>query len=363
MNPDPLTEKRSASADAAVEHLRRVIALHFDAERGSPFWLKRAAVMGVEPLREIRELRDLSLLGEMSPEDLQGRPLTDLVPRGFHRDLSDFVVGQTGGTTGGGVWTAYREDEFETAFVTPFVEAAGHVGFPQRQPWLFVGPTGPHLIGKAARCLARRTGSPDPFCVDFDARWAKRLPADSFALQRYLAHVVEQATAIIETQPIGVLFTTPMILKSLAPAMSRVQRGAVRGVHYGGMALAAHDLKVFANDYFPEAVHLSGYGNTLFGCCLELSTARERGPAYYPYGDRLLFETVDEDGVATAPGEPGRVRFTRLDESMLIVRMCERDHGALIPPPADAPPGFRHAGILDPHVPPTETGTMAVGLY
>ena len=55
-------------------------------------------------------------------------------------------------------------------------------------------------------------------------------------------------------------------------------------------------MKALQTDAFPSAVHLSGYGNTLFGCCLELGVAIGRELIYYPLGDRILFGVLGEQG-------------------------------------------------------------------
>ena len=114
---------------------------------------------------------------------------------------------------------------------------AAATGFPAGRPWLWVGPSGPHVIGKAVRELARQTGSMDPFSVDFDPRWAKRLADGSLARQRYLDHVTDQALDVLAREEVGVLFTTPPALAALAERMTDRQREAIRGVHYGGMSM------------------------------------------------------------------------------------------------------------------------------
>ena len=347
-----------ASLSATCHEL--AIASHFDPDGGTPFWLERAAALGRNP-RAIRSLRDLDGLGGTTQADLLSRPLADFIPRRFHEHVHEFVIGQTGGTTGPGAWTAYRADDFHVAFVEPFVVAAHHLGFPRRQPWLYVGPSGPHIIGKAMQHLARALESQDPFCVDFDPRWAKKLPPGSFAQDRYLRHVVEQAMQVIERQPIGVLFTTPPVLTRLVKEMSQEQRLRIRGVHYGGIALSPELLCEFQEQWLPEAVHLSGYGNTLFGCTLELNAKAARHIDYFPYGDRLILEVADEDGRPVSQGR-GRVRFTRLDESFLILRMLERDEAEVVLPPADAPPGFARPGLRNPS-PPKCHPEQAAGLY
>jgi len=345
------------------ERVRRVIAIHFDPDSGSAYWLERAGQLGIDPRKQIHTVGDLRLLGRMTPQDLQERPLTDYIPKCCHSRLDRFVVGQTGGTTGHGTWTAYRYDEFREAFVLPFVLAAHHVGFPAQQAWLYVGPSGPHLIGKVVKRLASALGSADPFAVDFDPRWTKKLADGSVARQRYTQHVIDQAMRIIEAQPIGVLFTTPAVLTGLASVMNPAQREAIRGVHYGGMAISPRDMQRFQEELFPNAVHLSGYGNTLFGCCMELNIITGRELIYYPFGERLIFETMNEQSEAASAGQAGRLHFTRLDESMLIVGMPERDQAVLADPPDQAPEGFILPGLQNPQPIADPQEQMAIGLY
>lgn len=362
-----MSSSRSPGITCSIDaRLRRVLGIHFDPDSGTPYWLDRQAALGIDVCRDVRTIESLALLGDMKPGDLAARPLLDFVPRRYHADLSGFVVGQTGGTTSastGGSWTIYNADEFVEAFITPFTVAADHVGFPRAERWLYVGPSGPHIIGKVVRAMAAGHSSHDPFSVDFDARWAKKLPDNSLAMTRYLSHVVDQAIRIIELQDIGVIFTTPAVLGALADAMTTAQRDRVRGLHYGGMELHPEVLARFQRDVFPNAVHLSGYGNTLFGCTLELSTQHGRVPAYFPFGSRLLLEVVDHAGQACAPGAAGVVRFTRLDDSFLLVRMLERDAASLVAPPPDAPTGFVHSGVLNPHSPVSLAPRQAKGLY
>lgn len=355
----PRADANGRAGETLTARLRRVVSAHFDPVWGTPFWLERSERMGIDGLRHLQTVEDLELLGEMAPSDLQNRPLLDYVPRQLHSRLDQLVVAQTGGTTaGGGKWTAYRDDEFIEAFVLPFVAAAAPLEFPAGRQWLFVGPSGPHVIGKVVRHLATAFGSPEPFAVDFDPRWAKKLPDDSFARQRYLGHVVEQALAVVEAQDIGVLFTTPPCLSSLASLMTRAQRDRIAAVHYGGIAITREQMRHFQAEVFPHALHLSGYGNTLFGCCMELSPALDREIDYFPYGQRLLFQTVPRDD-----GGEGDVRFTRLDETFLIVRMRERDVATLIDPPPGAPAEFVLPGLRNPRPPLTLAGKIAVGLY
>ncbi len=349
----------SSTEDRVNARLRRVIERHFDPQGGAKYWLDRARALDFDPRREIRSLADLDRIGSMRPADLVGRPLRDFIPRSLHDRQSEWIIAQTGGATGNPAWTAYDQAEFHAAFVEPFLAAAKHVGFPRGATWLYAGPSGPHIIGRAAAQLSRALGGSDVLAVDFDPRWARKLPDGSFGQRRYVEHVVAQALEVLQSQPVEVIFTTPRLLSALAPNMSENQRAAIRGVHYGGAHLAADELHEFQQRWFPGAVHLSGYGNTLFGCCLELDVTSGRTPTYFPFGERLVFQPAPR---RSDDGHRVPLCFTRLDETMLLIRVVERDEGEIVTPPADAPCGFVLPGVRGVG-PRTDTPSPAGGLY
>ncbi|NOX59527.1 MAG: long-chain fatty acid--CoA ligase [Planctomycetes bacterium] len=359
----------SMTSTGIEERLRRVLAIHFDPELGAPYWIRRAKEFGFDPRTEINCVADLGKMGSMDPKNLPMYKLEEFLPRTLFDRKHELIVAQTGGTLGKPLWTTYLEREFREAFVDPFTVAASALGFPIGGTWLYVGPSGPHVIARAADAIARTSGSIAPFSVDFDSRWAQKLSAGSFAAKRYLQHVVDQALAVLNSQEITVLFSTPVVLRALADAMDTKQRACICGVHYGGMAIQPEDLEEMQSDIFPNAVHLCGYGNTLFGCCLELSAMVGRELSYYPYGDRILFGVFEENGENTGrpiydrAGVHGDLVFSRLDETILLINVLERDHVQLCKPPADAPKEFRHMGVASP-VPHVEyRNVSAVSLY
>jgi hypothetical protein len=339
--------------------MHRVFDAHFDLKWGSQFWLERAAEHGLDPRRDIRSLDELGLLGHLSQFDLVGRPLRDFIPRRFHGEMPRMVIAQTGGTTGQSAWTAYSPQEFSEAFVAPFVAAAEFLGFPKGANWLYAGPSGPHIISRASEHLAHAMSSPAPFMLDLDPRWAKKLEPGSFAQRRYTAHVVEQSVAIVREQGASVLFTTPPLASAIGEALNPEERHSIAAVHYGGMRLETDTLKRLQMEVFPAALHLSGYGNTLMGCCLELDTSPGRTPVYFPFGDRLHIALLAED--RDAPN--GRVCMSRFDETYLVVNLLERDHAVWADGPPDAPNGFAARGLRDPSPATQASAPLAQGLY
>ena len=353
-----------------VIKLEHVLRIHFDANRGTPYWLEKQRELGIDAVKRIRTVEDLTILGPMKERALAERPIEDFIPRVFHEN-NDYLLAETAGTLGRPKTAVHRVDEFEAAFIVPFVTAARRAGFPKGGHWLFIGPTGPHIIGRAARRCAKALGAADAFTVDFDPRWAKKLPAGSFGAQRYLAHIEEQALAVLEVQNVEVLFVTPAVLSSLTERISESKRVAIRGIHLGGMAASAEFMQR-TTELFPSAVVLSGYGNTLFGMMPQLGYSHETGFDYFPHGDRLVVSLIPlrEDGDApdiaagVDYGQRGRVMVHRLDEMQFLPNLLERDTAVRIPPePGAAAEGFLQDGLRDPRPIVSETTKPAIGLY
>lgn len=339
--------------------LRNLLALHFDKRWGSAFWIEQAELLGFDPVRDVRSIADLERFPVFPLDMLATHPVEHFIPRSFHEDLKNFITSETGGTSGPPKRTAFREDEFRAAFVTPFLAAVDRIGFPRDVHWLFIGPSGPHIIGKAARACAVATGSIDPFAVDFDPRWARKLPGDSMARRRYVEHVLQQAEAVLRSQEIGVLFATPPILEALGKRLAEGIRNRIRGIHLGGMAADTAFWASLTTEWFPNAVAMSGYGNSLMGMCPQLRYAPGELPDYFPHGARLILDIVDSDETGR-----GRVRFHRLDESVFMPNVIERDEALSVLDPGYSPDmGFQERGIHDPRPARSAEQTEQGGLY
>lgn len=328
------------------QHISSILSLHFDPERGSPYWLERQQQLGIDVRKEIRSREDFHRLGPMDVSALRTRPVTDFIPRALHRDLATFLLSETGGTTGDPCRRVFSRQEFDSAFIGPWLRAVVEHGFPRKGRWLFVGPGGPHIIDRSARHMARSLGSLEPFTVDCDVRWIKRQAKGSMGFKLYMEHVLAQAMNIIDHQQIDTLFTTPPLLVALAARMRPGQRERIRGIHTGGMHLDSQTAGELRTQ-FPQAVILPGYGNSLFGVTFPVrwygdqQTGTLRPPSglehedVFHVGDPALWlqlapipESAQEgqDLVhSVAPGQRGRVIVHRLDPSFLIVNLAERD--------------------------------------
>ncbi len=351
-----------------------VVSIHFDSTYGSQYWLDKEKKLGINAKKEISALDDLKILGPMCEDDLRKYPIEYFIPKMFHDRKSNFILGETAGTTGRPKTTAYLREEFHAAFVDWFVFIAGMRSFPTEGNWLWIGPGGPHIIGKAVGHVANKMGSLDPFSIDFDPRWAKKMQPGTVGSKRYLEHILKQAMDIIDIQEIDVIFTTPPVLEELAIRMSADERMSIKGVHYGGISMEKDSYKKFKEEYFPEAVHISGYGNTLFGLCLEVEGLLSYDLDYFPLGPRMVIQVVEMDDANIANherllksvnyGEEGQVVFHRLDESFLVPNMFERDRAVRIPPSQAALNyGITQDGVRNPTLLEADKRKIKTGLY
>ena len=311
--------------------LETILNLHFDPKEGSTHWLELLRQKGLH--RRDLSLETLHLLGPMDMDALRHKPISDFIPQSLKGQMGTMMLAETGGTTGSPCRRVYLEQEFQAAFVDPWRAAVQRFHFPQGGCWLFVGPSGPHIIGQAARAFARATGSLEPFAIDCDVRWIKQQQPQSMGYRLYMDHLISQAMNCINQQEITSLFTTPPLLLELGAEMSIGQRQRIHGIHTGGMSQDNETTgKLVA--LFPHAVILPGFGNSLCGVCFEREQQPGEPSVFYPSDPALDLRLIPlpvQEGEQprlteiVAEGERGRVMFHRFDQSFLLLNMLERD--------------------------------------
>ncbi len=356
------------TADA---RLAAALAAHFDPASGTPYWLEQQAALGIDARRDVRTVADLSLLGEFDREAWVERPLSDFVPRGLWQERAALVLAESGGTSGRPVRCVFTQPEFAEGFGAPFMAASAARDFPRGGEWLFVGPSGPHVIACAARLLAELHGAMAPYAVDLDPRWARAQVAGSFGHVHYTRHVLTQALDVLERENVDVLFLTPPIALALAGELDDERRARIRGIHLGGMAVTSGAYAAI-HDAFPAACVLPGYGNSMFGLLIEATAPVPDADGtlhldYVPLPGRMVVRIVpDDDGApdiarTVAHGERGRVVLSRLDPSFLIANLVERDRATRVETPRAAALGLAAEGVRDPY--PVVPRQAIEGLY
>lgn len=316
------------------ELLEEILKLHLHPETGTPYWLDKQRQLGFSICKRIQTLDDLYELGPFDLEALTNKPLSYFIPKAALNNRR-LIIGETGGATGTPKTTAYYEDEFQRAFVDPFLITSDWKPALNKGHWLWLGPSGPHIIGKAARQIALVTTGSDCFSVDFDPRWYRVLTQGSIARTRYFEHLVQQALQVVQQQDIRFLFSTPVMLEEMANAMEDSHREAIEFIYLGGMSVTSSTLNLLGNAY-PNAYFLSGYGNTLFGVSHELKPHRPDNelPVYFPPGGRIVIRIISMDEAKSENerlrhqvdyGERGQVMMHRLDQSFFLANVLERD--------------------------------------
>ena len=348
--------------------LEKILALHLHPGTGTPYWLDKQRELGFSIRKRIHSLDDLHELGPFDMQALIERPVEDFIPKAV-LNRNRLITGETGGATGIPTPTAYSVDEFQAAFVTPFLSVSNWQTTFNHGHWLWVVPSGPHIIGKAAREIAMATTGCDGFSVDFDPRWYRKLVPGTIARERYLRHMVDQAAQIIQKQNIRYLFSTPVMLMEMIKCMHDEHKQAIDFIYLGGMPVPVIALNELG-DAFPNAQFLSGYGNTLFGVSHELMPHRpdNKLPTYYPSAERLGIRLVSMDETKSdserlhhivAYGERGQIVMHRLDQSCFLANVMERDCGIRVGATGDS--GVE--GVCDPQPIQNEQFKIEHGIY
>lgn len=302
---------------------RKIIELHTHPEHGSPYWIDFFQHYNVS----VDQILDAPLsIPPMDSNVLRTYPVEHFIPRSLLNSNRYLIIGETSGFTGKPLTTVYTERDFYNGFIKPFIDVATARRFPLNSRWLWAGPTGPHIIGKAVRAIVHSVNGMDPFSIDFDPRWFRKMPDNSLSRKRYMAHIHDQIMDIVNVQKIDVIFSTPPVIAMLSEEMPQSARAHITGVHYGGIGMTCEEYNRF-HDAFPNAVHISGYGNSLVGVFIEESFDAD-GIEYNTYSERAEITIVNEShhGLSLcAMGERGRVMVSRYDESFLILNLLERD--------------------------------------
>ena len=326
-----LEQKTREAGERLDTHLREIIKWHFSAETGCPFWLDWARNQDWNPLTEVLTFKDLTekfppfkdeWLRDLQPEvwvpkDYAGRP---------------FNIFETGGTTGMPKqrigWEDYKVDYSE------FSETLEDDHFPRNHYWLMVGPTGPRRLRLAIEHLANVRGCSCYF-VDLDPRWVKRLIADKQGEQAkaYMAHVVDQATTIMEHRQVSALFTTPKLLEAIAERLeeegSSLYEAGVRGVFCGGTTMDPQYTRFLTEELLENKIgFVPTYGNTLMGLAKHkpLRPEDKFSITYYAPQPRAVLRVVkSETREPVDYGEWGRVELTTLTKEFFMPCFLERD--------------------------------------
>lgn len=327
-----MTAAISGDASAAAvldQHVREIVAWHFSAETGTPYWLDWAASQRWNPLADVHGFEDLLRFPHFQDDVLRYEPHERFVPRALAGQ--PYKVFETGGTTGMPKqrisWEDHLTDytEFSLGLDLDYPEH-----FPRGANWLMLGPTGPRRLRLAIEHLANVRGG-SCYHVDLDPRWVKRQLAEGKAevARAYQDHVIDQATELLKHRRIACLFTTPRLLESLGDRLDVVEAG-IRGVFCGGTSMTPQVIRFLHEEVLGgEAALVPTYGNTLMGLAVgkPISAADGYALTYYAPQPRAVLRVVDptQTDRVVDYGQWGRVELTTLTKEFFMPRFLERD--------------------------------------
>ncbi|HMY75179.1 MAG TPA: hypothetical protein PLQ88_25395, partial [Blastocatellia bacterium] len=260
-------------------------------------------------------------------DDLRGGPVRKWVPKGLAG--KPIYVFETGGSTGVPKSRVVCDD-FRIDYEL-FSETLPDEYFPKGADWLMLGPSGPRRLRLAVEHLAQFRGGIS-FCVDLDPRWVIKLIkwGEMQMMERYKAHVIDQALTILKAHPnIKCMFATPKLLEALCEKVSLKSVG-ITGVFCGGTEMTPQFHRFAVEELMEGAYFAATYGNTLMGLAthkVPVDPADNWAIIYYPPAPRAMIEVVDPDEPRriVGYGETGRVRLTTLTQELFIPRFLERD--------------------------------------
>lgn len=322
------------------QHLSDVMQWHFSPETGSPFWLKIHGQLGFDPVRDVRSFADLARFPDVSLR-LRDVAVEDLQPRGL-RDATVAGIFESGGTTGKAKRVVAYEEWF-TQLVAWRVKDLVKPPGPRRRNTLAIIPTGPHIVAAVNLRRARALGG-HCFTVDLDPRWVKKLiqAGNTAGARAYAEHLIDQAEAIIESQELAYLVTTPPLLEAIArrrPLVERLNR-SLEMITWGGTQMDVDTLDYLKSSVFPNVHITASYGSTMI-----LSDTKARhdqdhlgAPIFDSYAPYVVLEVVDpETRRPVANHERGQVVMNHLSKYALLPNILERDTAVRLPAAGDQP--------------------------
>ncbi len=314
-------------------YLRAAIAWHFGADTGSPFWLRAAQSLDFDPLTDVQTFADLRRFPNLV-DKLRDVAVEDLIPRGYSAPLPIPRVFESGGTTGAPKRTAQLPDWVEQ--VTRWqIEDFTAGGFVPGGGLLCLMPSGPHGVGHFDRMVAERLGSVF-HAIDLDPRWVKKLAARhaTTEMAAYVAHVLEQARDVLNTQDVVNLHATPPLVEAIArdDGLTDLVNRKIRYLLLSGAHVDMDTLDLL-DQIFPDTAIAVAFGSTMVA---SQAATRIEGDSivFDPRSPYVFFRVVDPDsGVEVPYGERGQVVMNHISKGMFMPNNLERDTAIRMPGP------------------------------
>jgi phenylacetate-coenzyme A ligase PaaK-like adenylate-forming protein len=318
------------------EFIRATMDWHFSPTTGSPYWLNRAKSLEFDPRADVKSFEDLTLFPNVANE-LRDVRAQDLIPRGYGPHPEVIGVYESGGTTGAPKRIVMLRDWWDSELARQ-VAHLDACGVPRNRDWLALFPSGPHMAGALMRSQAAAMGGL-AFTIDMDPRWVKKLIAAGKVdeANAYAEHLIDQAAFVLQTQDVGVLFSTPPLLERLARRDDLVElvREKVQLIGWGGAHMDVDTRQLYRTEIFPGLTIIGSYGSTMVlgGAQERLALTDEEPCVFDPPSPYITFSVVEPDTGQLVPyGQRGQVVMNHVSKSFLLPNNLERDMATRMPP-------------------------------
>ncbi|MHA1145181.1 MAG: hypothetical protein ACTSRW_10625 [Candidatus Helarchaeota archaeon] len=325
----PWENNKKVKMDEWVED---VLKIHFHPTDGTPFWLEWQKKNDVDVLKEIKCVSDLFnvFTKPVDEEPLKTRPVEDFYPKKINGNpvqKQDILVFESGGATG----LAKRVPWLKKIFAENmdyYSWSLDKQGFPKDVNYTYFGPSGPHYFGYSARWNAEKRNGLF-FLVDMDTRFIRMVSAEQKMdmLAKYMENFQRQAQPILQSQNIGILVTTAVILSRMAEELP-IDKMNISGTIHAGVAITTDEQASLMEIYGVNNRPFVGiYGNTMYGGCFQRPPKNPKDMVYYPQLPWTILWLGQPDNLSEQVkyGEKGRVCFTRIEPAFFWPFMVERD--------------------------------------
>jgi len=354
-------------------YLQHILELHLNKQTGAPYWLGRAASLGIQGALDIESFAEFKkgfAFVDRNQQrgyerDLRELPIEQFIPLSTRRNAEWIWASETGGTTGiakRGTWG----DVYWRHILEFSDELLDLHEVPHDENWLFIGPTGPHTTGRLLISIAENRGG-KIFCIDMDPRIVRAYISEGnrTATEHYIEHIWQQVKPIIRYQDIGVMFCTASLLEMLPQYLDIAYFKKLKAVIHAGLAMSRDTHRYLRDELFPHRPVIGIYGTSVSGISYQKPYESEDDYriVYIPSQPSIVLEVIDANGRLVDEGKTGDVRCFRFTEDQLIPGFIERDQATRITPCGYYQHSYPWDWIADPHSPASISGQSIDGVY
>jgi hypothetical protein len=352
--------------DSVDEQYFEAVETVFDEEKGSPFWREileeelsfdpREVESAEEGLQKLEDE-----LGFISSDTIRNTPLRRLTPESY--DPGDGQEFASGGRTSSPKWIAYSDEVNDFFTEEKFVDELDEREVPEGSDWIYIGPSGPHLIGTMSEAAKERGEM--FFDIDLDPRWVRKTRDEGMkdAGKAYQQHIKGQVQDIVSTQYEAnddwIMFSTPVLIEQMAET-GQLEELDPSAVMMAGTPIEPENLRYLDEQVLPDSEVMMLYGNTMAGG--SIGEIQEDGTVEYPSPEPVtLYEVRDPENPEETVdyGEEGRLLLHRLTPEYFLPNFLEDDAVTR----HESRDGYEWDWVGNPHIPEEEQEDIETGVY